>query len=185
MLNHQGISLQIVSDSPPGPMRKFFEALRGETNTPIELVARIGDVTSQVLVAASSTGARIPVSTIPPYTLVLDVAAPADIEMDVKRTDVLVVDGEYLSPPKGMKGDMWQRIYRFITRQPQCLFACFVEPMLIAVAERPELCGVGRSLDLQKARSLGELAAQYGFLVDGLYRHGRPITQKEISSCLG
>ena len=185
MLMHRGISLQIVSKSPPAPMRKLFAELVAQTSARIDVVPRIGKVTAKVLVAASSTGARIPVSTIPSNTLVLDVAAPADIQLDIHRNDVLVVDGEYLSPPSHMKGDLWQHIYRFITRQPNCLFACFVEPMLIAAAKRPELCGVGRNLDLDKARALGELASRYGFLVDGLYRHGRRISQKEIADCLG
>ena len=182
MLAYQGVDVEMVIERPPSPLRKLAEALGRDTNAKLEFVSDVQCTSSRILVAASSTGAGIKISTIPTKMLVIDVAAPADIIMDKMRDDVVVVDGEYLSVPAAMRGDIWQSIYRLLTRQPDALLACFAEPMLIAASERFELCGVGRTLDLNKARQLGELAAEYGFLVDALYRHGRRIKTQRIQS---
>ena len=57
--------------------------------------------------------------------------------------------------------------------------------MLIALSGQLPLCGVGRSLDVQKARQLGELATAYGFIVDRLYRFGYPIDEENLRKKLG
>ena len=182
MLAHQGIDVEMIIERPPAPLKKLAESLANDTNANLEFIGDVKHTSSRILVAASSTGAGIKVSSIPPKTLVIDVAAPADIIMDKTRDDVVVVDGEYLSVPSMMSGDIWQSIYRLLTRQPDALLACFAEPMLIAASERFDLCGVGRKLELKKARRLGELAAEYGFLVDALYRHGRRIKTQRIQA---
>ena len=56
--------------------------------------------------------------------------------------------------------------------------------MLISLSGRQELCGVGRNLELDKARALGELAARHGFLQDGLYRHGHRVPSKRLERAL-
>jgi predicted amino acid dehydrogenase len=180
-----GVQIELVAKSTPTPLRKLLDSLVKDWGASIEVVNEIESITSPVLVAASSTGAGIRSSQIPSNTVVIDVAAPADIIEDVARNEVLVLDGEYLSPPSELKGDLWQSVYTILTHQPSALLACFVEPMLIALSNRKDLCGVGRTLCPQKAGELGQLATQYGFLVDGLYRRGRLVDGRDVTACIG
>ena len=185
LLNEFGIACEVVSRTPPRPLQRQTDALTQASGVPIQFAESLSETRSKIVIAASSTGMRLPLSTLPPHRLYIDVAAPADIEMDSTRDDVAVIDGEYLSPPNPLTGDLWQRIYGLITRQPDALLACFVEPMLIALSGKFTLCGVGRNLEVQKARQLGELATAYGFIVDRLYRFGYPIDEAKLRKKLG
>lgn len=184
LLARNGVALEVVANALPAPLNRILESLKTQWQAQISIVNSVEEVSAPILLAASSTGAGIPVSTIPPRTIVIDVAAPADIIEDTQRSDVLVIDGEYLSPPNTLRGDLWQSIYKRLTHQPNVLLACFVEPMLIALSNEMELCGVGRALCTDKAQALGRLAVGHGFIVDGLYRHGRPVEPETIEECL-
>ncbi|MGB0646877.1 MAG: hypothetical protein ACPGQS_06860 [Bradymonadia bacterium] len=184
LLARTGVDLEIVAPTLPEPTRKLLKQLTEDWKIEIETVPSVGVCKSRILIAASSTGANVPLSQIPSQTVVVDVAAPEDINHDHPRDDVIVVDGEYLSPPTPLKGSLWQSVYGYLTHQPDTLLACFVEPMLIAISGQTDLCGVGRNLCTDKASTLGRLAAQHGFLVDAFYRKGVPIGESAIERCL-
>ena len=94
-----GVQIELVAKSIPKPLQKVLDGLINEWGASIQVVNEVESVSSPILIAASSTGAGILSSRIPPRTVVIDVAAPADITEDQPRKDVLVIDGEYLSPP--------------------------------------------------------------------------------------
>ena len=184
LLSRYGVSIELVSQGLPNPLQRLAATLDRDWNCQITVVGSVSETLAPVLIAASSTGAGIPLSSIPGNTVVIDVAAPADIIENVQRPDVMVIDGEYLSPPNVLRGDIWQRIYKRLTHQPEVLLACFVEPMLIAIGNETGLCGTGRSLCTDKAQALGQLAMRHGFIVDGLYRHGQPVDIEAVAACL-
>ena len=184
LLARTGVDLEIISSTLPAPTRKLLQQLVEDWKIEVVLTPTVESCKSKIIIAASSTGANIPLSKIPPQTVVVDVAAPADINHDQDRSDVIVVDGEYLSPPTPLKGSLWQNVYGYLTHQPDTLLACFVEPMLIAISGQTELCGVGRNLCEHKSTRLGRLAVRNGFLVDAFYRKGLAIPDSVVGQCL-
>ncbi len=138
--------------------------------------------TGSVLLAASSTGRRIALSTLLPGSVVIDVAEPVDLEYDVpRRDDVLVLDGELVTLPRPMSGsEPWWSIYGWVTGQTDALFACFAEPMLLAGTARIDLAFTGRELSAGHVETIGALAIASGYSVDRLYSRGRRLRDAVI-----
>ncbi|MCA9538904.1 MAG: hypothetical protein KC620_08445, partial [Myxococcales bacterium] len=179
----RGESLRVVADPVPRPLRTLADRLTAETPGEVRFVASPAEVMGpgEVLVAASSTGGRIRLSQVPAGTIIIDVAAPQDVLFDAApRADVLILDGEYVRLPRPLVGGTWRRVYGWVTGQTQHIFACFAEPMLMALAEDTRLCSVGRAVPLERLRALGNLAATHGFFIDRLHEHGRPVAPDRL-----
>lgn len=175
----RGAHVRVVSPQPPGPLRTLAshvtEAGPGRVSFIDDAREALGP--GEVLVAASSTGGRMRLSEIPSGSIVIDVAAPQDIQHDcAARDDVLLLDGEYVRLPRPLRGGLWRRIYTLVTGQGRSVFACFAEPMLMALAEDTALCSVGRDVPLERMRALSRLAARHGFWIDRLHERGRPVS---------
>ena len=111
----------------------------------------------------------------------MDVAEPLDVERDANaRSDVLVLEGEYLRTPQALKGGFWRRVYGLITGQKRHIYACFAEPMLLALADRPDLCSVGRKVPRALLEEIPLLMSRHGFWVDTLFESGRPIADHRL-----
>lgn len=187
-LASQGERVEIVSPQPPRPLTRLVEKLNRTGHGELSFVDGAASVLGpgRVLVAASSTGGRLPLSSIPAGSIIIDVAAPQDVLHDVpRRDDVLLLDGEYVRMPRQLTGDMWRRVYGWVTGQRRSIFACFAEPMLLALAQRTELCSVGRKVDPATMRALGHVALQHGFCVDRLHEYGRPAPAARIKRFFG
>jgi predicted amino acid dehydrogenase len=177
--------VRVVLAQPPAPLRKLGERLTAEGPGRVEWVADVGDVLAagQVLVAASSTGGRLPLSSLPAGAVVIDVAAPVDVLDDVPpRDDVLLLDGEFVRLPRPLRGDHWRTAYGVVTGQRRHIFACFAEPMVLALSGQPGAATVGRDLPLERVRRLGDLATAHGFWVDELFERGRPLSAARLAS---
>lgn len=177
-LADRGEAVDIVAASPPRPLQRLARGLSETHHCAIRFVddphAALG--VGRILVAASSTGGRIPLSSVASGSVIIDVAAPQDVQHDVPaRDDVLIVDGEYVRLPRPLIGGTWRRVYGWFTGQTQHIFACFAEPMLMALAEDTSLCSVGRTVPGDRLRALANLASEHGFAVDRLHEHGKPI----------
>ena len=178
----RGESVDVVSATPPKPLRRVVEKLNAGTHGSARFVDDVGAVTGgdRILVTASSTGARIRLSSLPPDSVVIDVAAPVDVIIDDYRDDVLLLDGEYVRLPSPLRGGLWRRVYGLVTGQSRHIFACFAEPMLLALAQNTELLSVGREVPLHRIRALGNLASEHGFYVDRLHEKGRKISAARL-----
>jgi predicted amino acid dehydrogenase len=186
LLFERGATVRVVSASPPVPLLRTLERLGREGPGRAEVVASEHEVLGrgEVLIAASSTGGRIPLSALPAGAVVIDVAAPVDVDFDVPfREDVLVLDGEMVHLPGRLRGtEPWQTLYGWVTGQGQRIFACFAEPMLLAGSGRLDLAGCGRDLPIERLRSIAALARQEGFSVDALCARGHPVRASRLQA---
>ncbi len=183
----RGIPVDVVASVPPKPLQRLVAKLNAQTHGVAQFVEEVGAVTGpdRILVTASSTGARIRLSSLAPESVVIDVAAPVDVIIDDTRDDVLLLDGEYVRLPSPLRGGLWRRIYGLVTGQSRHIFACFAEPMLLALAGDTEHLSVGREVPLERIRALGLLASEHGFYVDRLHEKGRTISAARFRRFFG
>lgn len=176
----RGEHVRIVDPQPSARLRRTVETLvaagpgRAEfVSDGLEPLAR-----GQVLIAASSTGGRLRLSALPPRSVVIDVAAPVDVVRDVPdRPDVLLLDGEYVRLPRPVRSsDVWRRAYGLVTGQARHVFACFAEPMLLALSGQAESLSLGRDVGIEQMDRVADLAAAHGFAVDELFERGRRLS---------
>ena len=181
----RGDEVTVVDATPATPLRRLAAELNARgpghvawADDAYRLLAR-----GEVLIAASSTGGRLHLSSLPPGSVVIDGAAPVDVVKDVpRREDVLLLDGEYVrlpTPPR--TSDFWRRIYGWVTGQDRYVFACFAEPMLLALAGRPMSMSLGRTVTLEQVDALAGLAASHGFCVDALFELGTPLRRSRLA----
>ncbi len=186
-LASRGETVDIVTDRPPRPLQALARRLQAAHHGRIRFVDDVGQVLGpgRILVAASSTGGRIPLSSIPSGSVVVDVAAPQDVEHDCsRRADVLLLDGEYVRLPRPLIGGTWRRVYGWFTGQSRHIFACFAEPMLMALAEDTSVCSVGRKVPGERLGMLANLASEHGFSIDRLHEYGRPVPAQRLKRFL-
>lgn len=180
LLVHAGAEVHVsLGNAPPPPMLRLLERLNAAGPGSVRRVGHWAEALAAggVLLAASSTGGRIPLGALPRGATVIDVAAPVDVLPDVPpREDVLLLDGELMRLPSPLHGtEPWQTLYGWVTGQRGRIFACFAEPMLLAATGRTELVSTGRELALDRLLALGDLARRHGFRVDHPCEGGRPV----------
>ncbi len=118
---------------------------------------------SDLVVGAGPTGAMAPASALRPGAGVVDVAIPATFTGQ-RPPGVVELAGEALSLPPGWERGFWGRLYHLISGYgPQQVFACLVEPLVLAVEGRTAPFALGRQLDLQSVRDFGRGAERLGF----------------------
>lgn len=179
LLVRAGAEVFAALPAPPMPLLRLAQRLNAEGPGRVGFVPDWQTALARggVLLAASSTGGRIPLGELPAGSVVIDVAEPVDVLPDVPpREDVLLLDGEMVHLPQPLRGsEPWQTLYGWVTGQHGRVFACFAEPMLLAATGRTELATCGRELPLERLLALGELAGANGFQVDRLCEGGRPV----------
>ena len=179
----RGFEVRVVAPNPPKPLLRLAATLNETGYGAVDFVDSVEPVCGpgRVLVAASSTGGRLKLSSLPSGSVVVDVAAPQDVEPDVPpREDVLLLDGEYVRLPGELQGGLWHRIYGLVTGQRRHIFACFAEPMLMALSGVADHCSIGRDVPLERLVALGDLAADHGFWVDRLHERSRPVSPARL-----
>ena len=116
-----------------------------------------------LVVGAGPTGAMAPASALKPGAVVIDVAIPATFT-GPRPPGVIELAGEALSLPEGWERGFWGRLYHLISGYgPRQVFACLVEPLVLAVEGRTAPFALGRRLDLQSVRDFGRGAERLGF----------------------
>lgn len=154
-------------------------------------VATAGDAEAAAAVAAadfvvgaSSMGGALDAGWLRPGTVVVDVAEPRDLPARASSSpDVLVVDGENVSLPAGTRTGPLTRIYNhLIGQRGGTVFACFAEPMVLALESRAECFSLGKEISPDRAEEIGELGARHGFVVDRLASRGRPVSAARLAS---
>lgn len=182
MLAADGAQIDLIAPKPSTPLKRLADEIAGPDQIrwcpdPYAVLAE-----GTPLIAASSTGGRLSRSALPPGAIIIDVAAPVDVLPDgPPREDVLILDGEYVRLPRLTTGvQFWRRIYGWVTGQRAHVFACFAEPMVLALSGHCESLSLGRHVAADQLRRMEALALHHGFWVDQLFEGGRPVDQGRL-----
>lgn len=183
LLVRGGSTVLVVAERPPRPLQALIDRLNADGPGTARCVASVEAARAEtpLLVAASSTGGRIRLSTLAAGSVVVDVAQPLDVIHDVQRDDVLLLDGEYVRLPRHLAGGFWHRVYGMVTGQGRHIFACFAEPMLFALAGDASQRSVGRDVPVERLDAIADRAAAHGFFVDRLHSDGRVVAASRLA----
>lgn len=117
----------------------------------------------EIVVGAGPTGGTIPAASIIPGAVVVDVAIPGTL-VGTPHSSVRVLAGEALSYPAHWRKGFWGWLYHvFSGYGPSQVFACLIEPLVLAVEGRTEPYSIGRSLDSSDVEAFGRAARGLGF----------------------
>ncbi len=170
-----GTRVLLALDPVPPPVGRFIARYPGITPT-TRAEALAG---SRLVAAASSTGASLDEEEPRPGSVVIDVAEPRDLPKRPTRKDLVVIDGELMRLPRGTPLTGLAKIYNRVVGQGlEHVFACFVEPMVMASLppkEADDLCAYRRHPDPERILRLGERALAMGFEVDDLFYRARRV----------
>jgi len=116
-----------------------------------------------VIVGAGPTGGTVPGTAVSPGSVVVDVAIPGTL---VGRIDpsVLVLAGEAVAFPANWKKGFWGGLYHVLSGYgPHQVFACLIEPLIMATTGRTEPFSIGRILEPADVEAFGTAAQALGF----------------------
>lgn len=116
-----------------------------------------------VVVGAGPTGGTLDPSALQPDAALVDVAIPATPAGAVGPR-VRTYAGEAVSVPRSWTRGGWGRIYQVLAGYgPFQVYACLIEPLVMAAQGRKEPYALGRKLDPDDVARFGEAAMAYGF----------------------
>lgn len=131
----------------------------------------------RLYVTASSTGGVLDTARLHPGSIVIDVALPRDAPAPPRAGhDVLIIDGGLVTAVDEVRfGD------GSLPGPGQQLNGCLAETMVLALEGRAASCSLGRDLDIELVRTIGELAHRHGFRPAPLAAFGRPLADGDIA----
>ena len=116
-----------------------------------------------IIVGAGPTGATLPAEAVRPGAVIIDVALPATARGTLPR-GVRVLAGEAVSLPPGWQRDGWGWFYHILAGYgPTQVFACLVEPLVLAAIGRDRPFAFGRKIELEAIREFATAAEGFGF----------------------
>jgi predicted amino acid dehydrogenase len=135
----------------------------------------IGDMDLVIATTTDPEGV-IDVMKLKPGCVVLDVARPPDVSKEEadKRDDVLVIESGEIKMPCDVDWGMQFGLPKNIA------FACLAETILLALCGRFESFTLGRELDIEKIKEIGQLALDNGFELSPPISFGKMLTNEEI-----
>ena len=116
-----------------------------------------------VIVGAGPTGGTVPAACIRDHAVVIDVAIPGTV---IGRPDpsVRILAGEAVSFPAHWRKGFWGWLYHVLSGYgPNQVFACLIEPLVLACSHRRAPYSIGRALDPTDVVEFGEAAQRLGF----------------------
>ncbi len=114
-----------------------------------------------VFVGASTTGPVIPAARLPTGAILVDLALPPTLEPGPRPSGLRVVAGERLRLPGAVRRDVWGAIWLALARYGRgCVFACFAEPIAIALGG---VVPSGRHLSVDDVAAAGAQLSRLGF----------------------
>jgi len=117
----------------------------------------------RVVVGAGPTGGVVPGACLAPHTVVIDVAIPGTFYAPLPPS-VVVLAGEAVGYPVGWERGMWGWLYHVLSGYgPSQVFACLIEPLVLATSGRERPFSIGRSLSVENVEAFGRGAAALGF----------------------
>jgi 3-acetyloctanal aminotransferase len=135
---------------------------------------------TRLIVAASSTGGLIEGDDLQPGSVVVDVALPRDVLRPRRnRRDVLILDGGLVSATDEVTLDGMD-----IATTEQ-INGCLAETVVLALENRAESFSLGRELDPDRVREIGELARRHGFVPSAPSSWGRTVALELVDELPG
>jgi len=116
-----------------------------------------------IVVGCGPTGPMLSADTLPPGSVVIDVAIPHSIQGT--RKDISIIQGERMTMPPNWKRGYWGPVYHLLSGYGwNTILACLVEPLALAFAGRTKPYAQGRSLKKQDVLDFGVVANKMGFI---------------------
>lgn len=100
-----------------------------------------------------------------PGTVVCDAARPVNIPRNHNREDIVIIEGAQIDLPHNVVFDI------NFDCEPNRVYACMAEPMILAISGRIENFCLGNKIQLEKIEEIGNLSKQYGFKVVRSFEH--------------
>lgn len=134
-----------------------------------------------ILTVTSAIEAIIEPKHLKPGAVILDVARPRDVSVQVaaERQDVLVIEGGMVEAP----GPNIDFHFNF-GFPPRKVFACMAETMALAMEGRYEDYTIGRDLSIDRIEEIEGIATKHGFKLAGLRSFERAVTPETITHVL-
>ncbi|MDP6932503.1 MAG: hypothetical protein QGG40_06275, partial [Myxococcota bacterium] len=128
-----------------------------------------------VVVGAGTTGGVLDPSALRDDAVLVDVALPSSLSAPPSG-GVRVLDGEAVAVPEAWIPGAWGRVYHLLAGYGSGqVFACLVEPLVLALSGRIRPYAQGRRVDIGDVLELGERAGELGF-VPRLSESGSPVS---------
>ncbi len=118
---------------------------------------------ASVVVGAGPTGGTVPADCLRQGAVVIDVAIPGTVR---GRPDpsVRILAGEAVSFPAHWRKGVWGWLYHVLSGYgPSQVFACLIEPLVLACSERQQPYSIGRALEFTDVAEFGAAAQRLGF----------------------
>lgn len=117
----------------------------------------------EIIVGAGPTGATLQPDAVAPGAIIVDVALPNTVRGRTPR-GVTLLAGEAVSLPAGWTRDGWGWFYHVLAGYgPYQVFACLVEPLVLAATGRGRPFALGRRIPPEVVVEFGEAAEKLGF----------------------
>lgn len=116
-----------------------------------------------VVVGAGPTGGTVDAVNIAPGAVVVDVAIPGTV-VGRPHASVRTLAGEAVSFPVHWQKGFWGWLYHVLSGYgPHQVFACLIEPLVLALGDRETPYSIGRTLLPEDVRAFGQHAGSLGF----------------------
>ena len=117
----------------------------------------------RVVVGAGPTGGTVSALALAPGTVVIDVAIPPTFT-GPRPAGVVELAGEALSLPSGWTRGFWGQLYHVVSGYgPRQVYACLIEPLVLAHLGLDHPLALGRRLDVANIEAFGAAAHTLGF----------------------
>ncbi|MCB9796959.1 MAG: hypothetical protein H6741_30110 [Alphaproteobacteria bacterium] len=117
----------------------------------------------RVVVGAATTGGTLDPAALRPGAVLLDVALPPTLKAGPLPEGVRVLAGEAVEMHYALRRGFWGRPYQVLAGYgPRQLYACLIEPMVMAMEGRTEPYALGRRLSAEGVRAFAEAARRQG-----------------------
>ena len=130
-----------------------------------------------ILTVTSAVHAVIEPKHLKPGCVVCDVARPRDVSRRVadERDDVLVIEGGMIEVPGPVDFGF---NFGF---PPRMSYACMAETMALALEGRYEDYTIGKSIRVEQAQEIGQIARRHGFKLSGFRSFEKAVTDDMIA----
>jgi predicted amino acid dehydrogenase len=141
------------------------DSRRGARGLDVEVCAGPEEAvkTCTIVVGAGPTGGTLDGQALEPGSVVVDVAIPGTLRGRVPK-GIQVLAGEAMSLPEGWTRGGWGHVFHLMAGYgPRQVFACLVEPLVLAAQGGTEPFSQGRRLEPGSVAKFGEAAREFGF----------------------
>jgi predicted amino acid dehydrogenase len=175
-----------------GKLQPLADELRGvcrsvDVSSDLSTGLKDADV---IITVTSAVDAVIQPADLKPGAVVCDVARPRDVSVRVakERPDVLVIEGGIVQVPGHMVCGKTDK--RGIDKDGEFNFgfpagtayACMSETMMLALDQRYESFTLGKTVSVEQASTMWELADKHGFGLAGFRSFERAVTPETIAA---